>query len=90
MGIVTDTELRQLSALFESHPQLPDIDGITVTEKIRLEEKGSEKRIPIIAYTFSSERKYKKRCLLSGMDSFTRKPIPVIELESIIGNFLFS
>lgn len=70
--------------------KLPDLDGITVTEKIRLEEKGSEKRIPIIAYTFSSERKYKKRCLFSGMDSFTRKPIPVIELESIIGNFLFS
>jgi two-component system, OmpR family, aerobic respiration control sensor histidine kinase ArcB len=70
--------------------KLPDIDGITVTEKIRLEEKGSEKRIPIIAYTFSSERKYKKRCIFSGMDSFTRKPIPVIELESIIGNFLFS
>lgn len=70
--------------------KLPDIDGITVTEKIRLEEKGSEKRIPIIAYTFSSERKYKKRCIFSGMDSFTRKPIPVIELETIIENFVFS
>ena len=71
--------------------QMPEMDGIEATEKIRNIEtiEGSMGgHIPIIALTASAFEKDKKRCLAAGMDAYTTKPIKIAELFVVIEKVL--
>ncbi|MNY71628.1 Sensor histidine kinase RcsC [compost metagenome] len=55
--------------------QMPVMGGIQATERIRAREKGTGKRIPIIAMTANAMEDDREACLDAGMDEFVSKPI---------------
>jgi PAS domain S-box-containing protein len=64
--------------------QMPEMDGLEATMEIRNREKTSGKHIPIIALTANAFEEDKRKCLESGMDAYTTKPIKIKELFGII------
>lgn len=68
--------------------QMPEMDGLEATEKIRKIEGSAGGHIPIIAITASAFEEDKKRCLAAGMDAYTTKPIKIAELFGIIEKVL--
>ncbi|MFY9256752.1 MAG: response regulator [Fuerstiella sp.] len=63
--------------------QMPLMDGIEATMRIRSHEQGLS-RIPIIALTAHAMAADKKRCLDAGMDDYVTKPIERSVLETTI------
>lgn len=68
--------------------QMPEMDGLEATVKIRKREEGSDKHIPIIALTAHAFEEDKKRCLDAGMDRYATKPIKIRELFAVIEEVL--
>ena len=64
--------------------QMPEMDGLEATMKIRKREQGSGKHIPIIALTAHAFEEDKKRCLATGMDRYATKPIKIQELFAVM------
>ncbi len=55
--------------------QLPDMDGYTVTERIRAREAGTGTHTPILAISSDTDDEHQQRVLASGMDGMLTKPI---------------
>ena len=69
--------------------QLPDIDGLEATRRIRLWEK--EKTLeptPIIAASANSTDEDKMFCLKAGMNDCLAKPFQLDELEEILEQWI--
>lgn len=64
--------------------QMPILDGISATEKIRLLEKDSEIHIPIVALTAYALTDDRDKFLQAGMDDYITKPIDINELNNKI------
>jgi two-component system sensor histidine kinase/response regulator len=64
--------------------QMPEMDGFEATAVIRERERGSERRIPIIALTAHVMQGYRERCLAAGMDDHLPKPIDPRQLEAVL------
>ena len=62
--------------------QLPGIDGLETTRRIRALPEGA--RVPIIALTANASDDHKDRCLTAGMHDFLSKPVQPDELISVI------
>lgn len=54
---------------------LPDMDGVSATNRIRALERGSGRHVPILAVTASARETDRARCLDAGMDGYLPKPI---------------
>ena len=68
--------------------QMPEMDGIEATLRIREQEKITGlPRIPIIAMTAYAMKGDKERCLEAGMDGYVSKPISTEALKSEILKF---
>ena len=67
--------------------QMPEMDGLTATKKIREYEKNSGVRIPIIAMTAHAMKGDKERCLDSGMDAYVAKPVSRKDVEEALQIF---
>jgi two-component system, sensor histidine kinase and response regulator len=63
--------------------QMPIMDGVETTEKIRAREKHSALHLPIMAMTASAFEEDRQRCLQAGMDGYVVKPVTskAIEME---------
>ncbi len=59
--------------------QMPEMDGLQATQKIRELENGNH-HVPIIALTAHAMKKDIDRCLHAGMDGYVSKPIRREEL----------
>lgn len=55
--------------------QMPNMDGITATRLIRLQENNSDRHTPIIAVTAHAGENDQKACFEAGMDDFICKPL---------------
>jgi two-component system sensor histidine kinase/response regulator len=79
----------------ETHPdlilmdvQMPELDGLDATRRIRGIELASGTHIPIIAMTAHAMRGDRERCLEAGMDDYISKPISGAALEQTIARFV--
>lgn len=60
--------------------QLPEMDGCEVTSRIRQNEQGTGRHVPIIAMTGLTTQEIRERCLQAGMDAYVTKPVQGKEL----------
>lgn len=65
--------------------QMPDMDGIECTKKIR--EKYGNDKLKIIALTADAFKSTENECISSGMDSFLSKPFDVQKLASLLNSY---
>ena len=66
---------------------LPDMDGYTVTLKIREREKTTQ-RIPIVALTANANDAEKAKAMASGIDDFYAKPLTTEIAQKIINHYV--
>lgn len=63
--------------------QMPKMDGLEATVKIR-----GESKVPIVALTANSSKQEEEKCLALGMNAYLMKPFKPDELYAKIANFL--
>lgn len=70
--------------------QMPELDGIGSTLKIREHEKSNKitKPVYIIAATANAYSEDKERCLEAGMNDFLTKPFKEAKLKTVINNVI--
>jgi len=68
--------------------QMPKMDGITVTRKIREIETSTNTHTPIIAITANAMLGDRETCISSGMDEYISKPFQIQTLIRIMEELL--
>jgi signal transduction histidine kinase/CheY-like chemotaxis protein len=66
--------------------QMPGIDGLETTRRIRRELLG--RRLPIIALTANARSEDRRACDAAGMDDFLSKPVRQAELRACLERWL--
>ena len=65
--------------------QMPELDGLSATARIRDWEASQGKRTPIVAMTAHAGEDDRARCLAAGMDDYVTKPISAQKLSAVLG-----
>ena len=68
--------------------QMPEVDGLAATRRIREHEKETAAHIPIIAMTAHAMKGDKERCLQAGMDDYLTKPVSSAQMEETMARVL--
>lgn len=68
--------------------QLPGIDGLEATRRIRELERESTRRVPVIALTASALASDRLACHEAGMDDFVAKPASITALDEAINRWV--
>ena len=64
--------------------QMPEMDGLEATRRVREKEASTGGRIPIVAMTAHAMETDMNRCLAAGMDTYVSKPINIDDFYSTI------
>ena len=64
--------------------QMPEIDGLEATRRIRSLELQAGGHVPIVALTAHAMREDREQCLQAGMDDYLSKPVAASELEALL------
>ena len=69
--------------------QMPDMDGLEATRRIRRGENGvRDARVPIVAMTANAMREDREECLRAGMDDYVSKPVALHDLLAVLTRLL--
>ncbi len=66
--------------------QMPVMDGLEATRRIREIEKKTGKHLPILAMTAKALQGDRDQCLSAGMDGYIAKPVESKQLLQAIRN----
>ena len=64
--------------------QMPEMNGLEATEKIRSMERADARSIPIIALTANAFQEDKEKCLKAGMTEHLSKPLDIKKLINVL------
>jgi two-component system, sensor histidine kinase and response regulator len=67
--------------------QMPEMDGMEATAKIREKEALAGGHVPIVALTAHAMKGDQELCLAAGMDNYLSKPIRPQELDELLTKF---
>jgi len=91
---VAENGIEALQAIAKQHfdlilmdIQMPKMDGLTATRRIR-NLQNAELRVPIIAMTAHALKGDREKCLEAGMDDYITKPIDPRELVDMLSRWL--
>lgn len=69
--------------------QVPLLDGIEVTKRIRqMESESGRQRVPIVGVTGHSRKEYEEQARAAGMDEFITKPYKNAEILELAKKYL--
>jgi two-component system, sensor histidine kinase and response regulator len=68
--------------------QMPIMDGLEATEKIRAREKKTGKHVAIVAMTANAFEEDRQRCRQAGMDGYIAKPVSSKSIEMEIARVM--
>ena len=64
--------------------QMPEVDGLEATRRIRTWEQAARRRTMIAAMTAHAMPEDRERCLKAGMDSYVTKPLQMAQLATVL------
>jgi PAS domain S-box-containing protein len=67
--------------------QMPGLDGLSATRRIRQREQAQGGHVPIIAMTARAMQGDRERCLEAGMDDYLSKPVDGERLRQLVGRY---
>ena len=67
--------------------QMPEMDGVEATARIRAQEKLTGSHQIIVAMTAHAMKGDRERYLAAGMDEYLTKPISADELDAILNKY---
>ena len=67
--------------------QMPEMDGMEATAKLREMEKLTGRRQPVVALTAHAMKGDQELCLAAGMDGYLTKPIRQQELDELLEKY---
>jgi signal transduction histidine kinase/DNA-binding response OmpR family regulator len=89
---IADNGLEGVKAFADGHfdivlmdLQMPVMDGLTATRRIRELETG--RRTPIVALTANAMAGQLERCTEAGMDGFLTKPLELVRLREVLDRY---
>jgi two-component system, sensor histidine kinase len=83
-------ELSDNLSLILMDVQMPEMDGLSATERIRSIEKDTDKTTPIVAMTAFAMKGDKEKCLAAGMNYYISKPIKPAELYEVVEKYVYN
>lgn len=79
---------REEFALILLDCQMPELDGYETAQRIREQEAGTDRHIPIIAMTAYAMPSDREKCLAAGMDDYLAKPVKAKHLKFMLERWL--
>jgi len=68
--------------------QMPEMDGIEATRRIRAGDAGACLDVPIVALTAGDQPEDRVACHEAGMEDYIRKPLTELELDTVLSRWL--
>ncbi len=83
-----DAHLAEPFDLIITDCHMPNVNGFELTRMIRRLENGTQKHIPILAFTANALKGEAEFCFAAGMDAYIVKPASLAQLSAKIGELL--